>query len=822
MACPTARPSGKTWTMADEEPSEPKGDRGEALYELVLKRLHSDDEQPAGATRPSRAKRTLWESLRRRPSAHDRYRVGDAVGRGGMGLVERVRDLDLERDVARKTLAGDLPGPVLDALQERFLEEAQVTGQLDHPGIVPIHDLGLDEEGRPFFTMRLVQGRDLAERLRSQADPDWSSTRALQVLLRVAETVAFAHAKGVLHRDLKPANVMLGGFGEVYVMDWGLAKVLSPDGVPLTGQSSERDVLGTPSYMSPEQAVGADVGPATDVYSLGTILYEIVAGHAPFAEVAHKSHEVLQLLRARPPRALERANSRAPAELVAICARAMERDPSRRYPGVAAFAADVRAYLEGHVVEAHRTGALAELQKWVLRNRLVSFLAMACVLALGTGLATVTHFYLRSLDDTRALQLASIETQRGRFRRLSDRAPDLWPVGPDLVAPLERWLAEMEELRAQVPVLLATLEKSAPDDERVAHLAELHGALLALDQPSDPEAANARGVGIASLRRRLRLSRDVRPRSLDSPGARAAWTAARAAVADRYGGFDLAPQLGLLPLGPDPSNGLWEFAHVASGEVPTRDRHSSALQLGPESAIVLVLVPGGEAWIGATADAAGPNFDPHLGSVSEEAKAFRRSEGPVHRVHVSPFFLGKHELTRAQYRRMSGTGTGDDAIAPVASIDWYEARRTLAHFGLQLPSEPQREYACRAHTHGPWCLGETAAEVLRRANLREPDADDVGPVPAYVGATNPFGLVHMLGNVHEWCEDMYAPYTRDARNVLDADDSSPRVVRGGSFLSPALRARSSWRMGLEPTYREETLGVRPMCPILSTSDKEAR
>ena len=196
----------------------------------------------------------------------------------------------------------------------RFLEEAQVTGQLDHPGIVPVHELGLDGDGRVYFTMKLVEGHDLKRVLElvAEGQEGWTQTRALGVLSKVCEAMAYAHHKGVVHRDLKPANVMVGRFGEVYVMDWGLAKVLgredqkdltvapqdetqelrpqrreradaSPDSPLIT---MDGDVVGTPAYMSPEQALGRteEIGPHSDVYAVGAMLYHLLAGHMPYVQ----------------------------------------------------------------------------------------------------------------------------------------------------------------------------------------------------------------------------------------------------------------------------------------------------------------------------------------------------------------------------------------------------------------------------------------------------------------------------------------------------------------------------------------------------------
>ncbi len=266
---------------------------------------------------------TLLQRLRSRVGLAARYRPVEEIARGGMGTVLRVWDETLHRALAMKVIL-DVPAaertktpPSRDPRYlARFLEEAQVTGQLEHPGIVPVHELGVDEQGRAFFTMKLVRGQTLHDvvSMVHRKSEGWTLTRALGVLSRVCEAMSYAHAKGVIHRDLKPSNVMVGRFGEVYVMDWGLARILGesdrrdmriadesgrPGTIEIRSDRRERamdtpdsplvtmdgDIVGTPSYMSPEQAEGATeaLGPRSDVYSVGAMLYHLLAGEVPYA-----------------------------------------------------------------------------------------------------------------------------------------------------------------------------------------------------------------------------------------------------------------------------------------------------------------------------------------------------------------------------------------------------------------------------------------------------------------------------------------------------------------------------------------------------------
>jgi len=239
------------------------------------------------------------------PEGRGSYQVLGEIARGGMGVILRSHDTDLGRDVAMKVLLEQHADK--DAILQRFIEEAQIGGQLQHPGIVPVYELGLMADDRPYFTMKLVKGRTLAKLLADRDQPGDDRPRLLNIFEKICETLAYAHARNVIHRDLKPANIMVGAFGEVQVVDWGLAKVLT-DGSEndeelaalqtqvsiietvrsgsSTGASESLvgSVMGTPAYMPPEQAQGDidRLDERADVFGLGAILCEILTGKPPY------------------------------------------------------------------------------------------------------------------------------------------------------------------------------------------------------------------------------------------------------------------------------------------------------------------------------------------------------------------------------------------------------------------------------------------------------------------------------------------------------------------------------------------------------------
>jgi serine/threonine-protein kinase len=300
----------------------------------------------------------------------DRFADEGQIAHGGASAVHRIFDRTLLRHSAMKLLAMGLqPFP---EERQRFVHEAQITAQLIHPNVVPIYELGLTSTGGPYFTMKLVEGDTmetlLAERNGQVRQLGWVAA-FLEILVKVCDAIGFAHSRGVIHRDLKPSNIMVGSFGQVYVMDWGIAKLMSScSDVTISSDRdgpSERqgDFVGTPSYMSPEQAWGDHraTDERSDIYQLGATLYHVLTGHVPHESNARMSAiESARLGACKPPEELP-TTAKLPRSLLRIAMRAMVRDPRERYQTVSAMKEDLVAQLRGGADLPRRTFAPGEL-----------------------------------------------------------------------------------------------------------------------------------------------------------------------------------------------------------------------------------------------------------------------------------------------------------------------------------------------------------------------------------------------------------------------------------------------------------------------------
>lgn len=386
--------------------------------------------------------------------ARPRYEKAELLTQGGMGQLWIAVDLEFNRKVAIKEIVPSSADN--EAYRQRFLSEAEITGRLEHPGIVPVYSLGHHGDGRPYYAMRLITGEDTGtlqaaiERLHQQRNDskekfDQGTRDLLGRLVNVCQTIAYAHGRGVLHRDLKPANILLGPYGETLVVDWGLARTFSPVPEQMVTDSAKNPntlgtgsqlpnsmtgtILGTPGFAAPEQMGHVESnsdqttmvtrelvslrrgGPWSDIYSLGAILYHILTGQSPLRAASSGGSSLQDLdsriIDAPRPRAMR---SDIPKALEAICLKAMERDPRKRYPDAMALAQELKRYLSGDPIEAWVEPLPVRVSRWFDKHRTISAtttFAMVLTIPL-LAFVSMTQSHLRSKYQTASEQLKSV------------------------------------------------------------------------------------------------------------------------------------------------------------------------------------------------------------------------------------------------------------------------------------------------------------------------------------------------------------------------------------------------------------------------------
>ncbi|MFO0755782.1 MAG: serine/threonine-protein kinase [Byssovorax sp.] len=499
-----------------------------------------------------------------------RYVPGAEIARGGMGRILAAEDRLLGRRVALKTLRRDSEG-----LARRFRREQRITARLQHPAIVPIYDAGTFAGGEPFFAMRLVKGESL-DRTAAQAATLEARLRLLPAVIGVVDAVAYAHGEGVVHRDLKPQNVLVGPFGEVVVVDWGLAretgaeaetaeKAITDTAAVEAGEPEATragDVVGTLAYMAPEQARGRSADERSDVYGLGAILYHVLAGAPPHAERTASSAGEGALDRPAP---LAERIADLPADLATIVERAMAEDPAARYPSARELAEDLKRWQAGRLVAAHRYSTAERLRRFVRRYRaplLVAATSLILLVTLG-GLA------LRRIVDERASALdarARAEEARGRAEAQRGAAEQL--VGfilGDLRARLER-VGRLDALEGVARAVIAYHDGSPPSEDAATSLRRAEVAGLAgdvafasgdlvaaedsyqRDRRAAEEAGSIEGAAEARCTAQIRLG-DVRKRRGELGEATALYEAcaslARSGAGPRSRQLDLKSRIAL-------------------------------------------------------------------------------------------------------------------------------------------------------------------------------------------------------------------------------------------------------------------------------------
>ena len=787
-----------------------------------------------------------------------RFELRHPLGTGGMGEVLCVWDLLLLREVAMKVGHAHLMHNTV--LRDQFLEEARLQARLQHPNLVPVHDAGTLPDGRPWFTMDIIRGESLHAVIARvhvasahewvQASDGWSLHRLLAAWVQACRAVAFAHGLGVVHRDLKPHNLMVGSFGEVRVVDWGIATRLVEPGASRSGLG----VAGTPNYMSPEQAAGAEtpVDASADVYALGAVLYEILVGRAPYAvgaSIGLVGRELLEAVRAGPPLGVREA-ARLPIadDLAEVVSRAMHRDPLCRHPDANALASDVEAWLQGShrrdiaramVVEADKTRALALSHRRAaaeLREAAARALLAIPKWASAEDKAACWEMEDQALELERQADL--VDAQRVQaYRAALSHAADSPEAHAALVAHhREQLLLHEQQLNpgsAAIAALhlrrhLLALPASHPSRARGISWLDGEGDLALPRSESDVRFSLERLV----LRQRRLVPEPVRELEPDS-NAQIALPVGSWLLRAHASGRSTA----VYPFRIDRGAG-WSALHPKTGA-------PAPLRLLPVDALEAdhVYVPGG--WFLAGGDAKAPGTP--LSARRVWVESFVSDRFPVtHRKYLR--FLnalvqsGREDDALRHAPRLMGVGPGtvgpllyayaagtfslDTAAAgapwsedtPVVLVDWHGACAYAAWMSettgrpWRLLDELEREKAARGvdGRFFPWGDAFDPSWCTMR------DSHSGAPRPSEVTGSpldeSVYGVRGMAGNVLDWTGTVYAldgQVPDGAALVVQSDDGvGRRVTRGGSWNDAASSARCATRYNLDPTVRLNFLSFR--------------
>ena len=772
------------------------------------------------------------------PNLGMRYAYQNELGRGGQGTIISAFDRDVGRIVALKVLREDASKTM--NLLERFLGEAQVTGQLEHPNIVPVHGMGRLPNGTVFYTMKRVEGRSLDQVLRGirKADPEIASRynrmKLLSILQQVCQGMEYAHARGVIHRDLKPANIMLGDFGEVLILDWGLAKVIGQGEGLAPEMEEERElelvelsegaqlktrdgyVQGTPPFMAPEQAKNERdrIGPWSDVYALGGILYQILTQKLHF-HGKNPRDVMIRCVEEDPIPPRERAPQlRVDEELNDICMRALCRDPEERYRSARALSEEIAAFLEG-------TKRRESAQKRVVEGRK----AMEVYHASRLEMDRLREEVHKALSDLRGWEQVE---EKAPAWELEDRAEE---AGREVAVAFlkteglfEQALAydeHNEAARAGLAALYWTRFRDAEarrdmadqiyyeglirryDDGRYVERLRGDGLMSVSSQPASAE------VWIYRFVERNRIKKAAEPRLLGKTPVK-----------------DVPVSMGsyLLVLRRD---GFRDTRFpVLMGRGETR---RIRIQLLDEKAAPrnMVFVPAGSFVLGGDVNAPG-SWPRSLKQVDDflisrfpvsvgEYLQFVRSVGDaeseaaqaaVPRAHPGGppawpvgsdghFSLpeGEGPGGRLDIRRTVG---GVDVAAARAYAAWKTGRDEGVTY--RLPNEVEWEKAARGADGRFFPWGDRFDPTFCKMRLSRSGPPRPEAIGTYTVDASPYDARDMAGTCREW-------------TLTDAEDDTTAVIRGGSWLSPAEDCRAARRCPEAADYRNIDVGFRLVCDV---------
>jgi serine/threonine-protein kinase len=743
------------------------------------------------------------------PESGRRFVVESPLGQGGMGEVLLLGDRDLRREVALKVLRADAVAD--EEARLAFFAEAQATSQLEHPGIPPVHDIGVTADGRPYFAMKVLRGRTLREVLAAPGAED-TLHRLVTVVERVAEALDFAHERGVIHRDLKPENIMLGDYGEVHLVDWGLARVGAGAGKsrPVETERSASGletqqgfVSGTLPYMSPEQALGEPVDGRTDVYALGCVLYEVLAGKPAF-DPADKAL-VVNVIEGRFVDVAERDPTRSvPVALADICRKAMARDRAQRCAGARELRGALRAWLDGRA-ERERRHAEAERLAALGAAAAARYARLEGEVAVAEAAAEAEAKRVKPFEPVERKQ-ALIEARR----RVGELRTEVALAFAETTHFLNAALTQ-EADNASAHVALAALWRARLDDaERRSEPADTAYALAMLARHVDGPIPGDGSLMLAS----------------DPPGAEV--------TLHRYedAGGVLTPgparALGATPLGPVPlpmgsylcvvrKDGFREVRYPVH---ITREREWEGvirLRTDEEIGEGFVYVPGGPFVFGEGKDAETrevPDFAvaeypvtmreyaTFLDSLDPAEAAERCPRTPIDGPYLERGPDGKHRLLPgnlegpARERCLRDFGPECEWDLPVAGVSWHDAVAYCEWRGRRLPTEEELEKAARGVDGRVFPWGDLADATLAKCRHSRDEPPQPEPVGAFPTATSVYGMRDAAGNQWNWTDSWFE------------GPGSPRAQRGGSWLGAIEKARCAERNWAAPHLRHGDVGFR--------------
>jgi formylglycine-generating enzyme required for sulfatase activity/tRNA A-37 threonylcarbamoyl transferase component Bud32/ribosomal protein S27E len=765
-----------------------------------------------------------------------RYEVLESLGHGGMGAIYKARQKQPSRLVVLKVM---LNGRFASRRYRlRFEREAQAVARLKHPGIVSVYEYG-EVNGQPYFTMEYVEGCNVKEYvLRHSLD----KRQICELLTKTCKSVAYAHQRGVIHRDIKPTNILVDGEGNPRLLDFGLARLAGDLGEEHGQMTEAGEVMGTPSYMSPEQTLGRaeELDIRTDVYSLGVLFYELLTDTLPYRTDRTRPLESLRTIREFVPKVPSVINPRIDGDLDSIVMKCIEKERDLRYQSAVELSEDIGRYLRGQPVEARPSTTFYHLRKLLWRHKSVVLPMFALVLVIMALTAVFVSRVSRAQKEAQRAALdadAATVRSRDKQQKLVHFIMDLQSVRrrAETLLAEGRWedayrmaLVAEEELPpeaglagfgAEVRTTIASstaeeakkvsglIESLAFQDarERIQRLRDLAGRLdlPALGDQMDEAAKGFDEASWQSLFRYIqqskRSARALQKFLVECPGNSHAGEARQL----------LGKLIG------ETRFSVWPFD--ADEAVRRQKLTAKVLEIPVDFSLTLpgggqanfTLVPAGEFIMGC----------------SREGSGFNADQEPEHPVRLTdPVYMSVTEVTCEQFEAATGRALAlsrrpAGAVNAPAAVSWEDAQlfctklsaRNKDRLAIRLPTEAEWEYACRAGSEGLYGFGDDPG-LLQLPDAAWYAADSQGQAhPVGLKKANAWGLRDMHGNMLEWCADWY-----DARYYLSSPlqnpDGSPagayKTLRGGSWSDAPEELRSAYRKAAPPDSVRPTYGFR--------------